>query len=259
MKKIILILLLSVSVFYAAQDIQEIREEQTVTLIGKISKEVGELSNGNIVHFEAFKPAKPIVILYDVQEKETVTLFSLWLDKKQKVEIKKLLNKHVKITGKVHYYFFGPSTFPTAAKLEVIKMEPINISSGNNFEKQTEKQKVEVVVDKWNEAHNTKEMKSFLQVFAPKVKFYGKELAANVIIDEKIKLFQKFPNFNQKIVSEISCEQKKLYPEYRCDFTKRVVFGNKQKDFPSYLVIDTSNKEPRIIIESDLITDKNLK
>ena len=120
-------------------------------------------------------------------------------------------------------------------------------------------QKAEAVVNTWSEAHNTKDLNSFSQVFASRVKFYGKDLRANKIIDEKIRVLEKYPNFHQEIIGDITCNMENQSSAYRCEFTKRVTFGKKEKDYPSYLVIDTSSQEPKVIVESDHITDRNLK
>lgn len=122
-----------------------------------------------------------------------------------------------------------------------------------------EAQKAEAIVNTWSEAHNTKDLNSFSQVFALKVKFYGKDLTANKIIDEKIRVLEKYPNFHQEIIGNIACDIENQPSVYRCEFTKRVTFGKKEKDYPSYLVIDTSTQEPKIIVESDHISDRNLK
>jgi hypothetical protein len=122
-----------------------------------------------------------------------------------------------------------------------------------------EAQKAEATVNTWSEAHNTRDLDSFSQVFASRVKFYGKELAANKIIDEKIRVLEKYPNFHQEIIGDITCNVENQPSAYRCEFTKRVTFGKREKDYPSYLVIDTSTQEPKVIVESDHITDRNLK
>lgn len=250
----------------STQNPKVVKEEQTVTLIGKFVKATGEDARERTVTFDALKLDKPITIMYDegvgyLSKAETDT-FKLWLSKQQEIEFKKLLNQQVKVTAKVHYYWFGPSTFPIAEKLEVSRIDSISSSNVTTSTKQVSQRQhgnVSDIVNIWSEAHNTQDAGSFSQIFAPKAKFYGTELSANKIVDEKRRLFKRYPDFFQEIIGNVACKSVDQPSVYRCEFTKRVTFGGRQKDFPSYLVMDTSTKEPKIIVESDHITDRNLK
>lgn len=122
-----------------------------------------------------------------------------------------------------------------------------------------EEERLEQIVNLWSEAHNTQDSNEFSKIFGEKVKFYGQKLAKKTVLNEKVRLFEKYPNFHQEIVGSIDCKAESDSALYRCDFTKSVTFGSKQKEFPSYLVIDTSSNEPSIITESDKITDQNIK
>jgi hypothetical protein len=235
-------------------------EPEIVTLHGTIKRATGSDPDGRKITYPVIKLSKSITVQGDGEYQGTergVSLMHMVIgNNKIWASFEALKGKDVDVTGTLFHSDNGHHMTPVLIMVSMI----VQADGGKQKKKaQGEYQKAEAVVNTWSEAHNTKDLNSFFQVFAPKVKFYGKELTANKIIDEKNRLLKKYPNFQQEIISSISCEQKNQSLIYQCDFTKRVVYGDKQKDFPSYLVIDTSTKEPRIIVESDYITDRNLK
>lgn len=96
----------------------KIKEDESITLNGKLIIAKGENINEKAVKYKALLLNQPIIIIYEDGE-ATVTTITLWLNKKQESVFKKLLGKQVKVTGKISYIWHGPSTMPNPAKFEV--------------------------------------------------------------------------------------------------------------------------------------------
>jgi len=97
---------------------QKIKEKENVILSGKLVEAKGEDIQEKPVTYHGLQLNQPIVIIYEDGEAEAVIL-KLWLNKQQEAIFRKLLGKQVHVSGKIHYYWFGPSTMPNPAKLEV--------------------------------------------------------------------------------------------------------------------------------------------
>jgi hypothetical protein len=97
-----------------------VRVGQEVVLAGVFIIAEGENIQEKLVKYEAIKLAEPITIIYEHGEDRDVRLLELWLNKSQKRIFRGLLNKKVRVTGKVDYYWFGPSAAPNPAKLQLI-------------------------------------------------------------------------------------------------------------------------------------------
>jgi hypothetical protein len=102
-------------------------------------------------------------------------------------------------------------------------------------------------------------MKGFDNIYANDLLFYTERMSKPEAINRKKKLFQKFPDFRQRIVSDVK------YTFYengtiKCDFTKEVRQKSDWKPYPSYLLLKINERNrPVIIGESDYHTDKILK
>jgi len=123
------------------------------------------------------------------------------------------------------------------------------ISSGNDDFK--------LLVNSWNKAHSAKGGAVLSALYSNSVLYYGKQKDKAECIKLKLSLFQKQPDFLQQIVGEISTERVSDN-EVKCNFTKRVTVNRKTKDYPSYLQFKKIDGRWKIVIESDLVTDKNL-
>ncbi|UUC45099.1 hypothetical protein [Flavobacterium cerinum] len=112
------------------------------------------------------------------------------------------------------------------------------------------------LVQQWNKAHDTKNTSLFAIVFDDTVLFYGKQESKADCISKKIALFKKFPDFKQE--TGIVSQEKQADGTVKCSFTKTVHYNGKNENYPSYLIFKLSGSDWKIIVESDLITDKNL-
>ncbi len=98
----------------------EVKVGEMVVLDGVFIVADGEDIHERPVKYEAIKLAGPIIIVYEDGVDPDVKLMTLWLTENQKNVFRRLLGKQVRVTGKVAYYWFGPSTMPNPAKLQVI-------------------------------------------------------------------------------------------------------------------------------------------
>jgi hypothetical protein len=120
------------------------------------------------------------------------------------------------------------------------------------------KKAVRSLVERWNQAHNDGDQENFSELYASTVLFYCQELTKDKCINKKKTLFEKYPTFNQRIVSDLILTAY-LSGKIKCAFEKQVSFGTQLKTFPSYLIVIKEFDSYRIAGEGDLITDHNLK
>lgn len=115
----------------------------------------------------------------------------------------------------------------------------------------------EMIISQWNLAHNERDIGIFSNLYSDEVNFYQKELPKNKCLDEKLKLFEKHPDFYQKIDGAI---EKVLIDDgnMKCTFVKSVTISGKTTDYPSYLILKPNGDKLKIVKEGDLITDKAL-
>ena len=115
-----------VQFFFAFSFLQMVYAETSILKEGEVTTITGTLlitedldSHDKMVAFEAIQLDTPLVVVTEDGERE-VMLMKLWLSPEMARQFKVLLGKRVRAKGKVLYYWHGPSTYPTPAKLEVI-------------------------------------------------------------------------------------------------------------------------------------------
>ena len=119
--------------------------------------------------------------------------------------------------------------------------------------------KVMMVLQSWNEANNAKDTDTLSRLYASKITYYGSKLSRTQCIEDKKRLFKKYPHFSQiikdtKYISLAPRLHKVLFEKH-----VRIKPNEKIKVYPSYLIIDTSSTFPAIAEEGDAVTDKNIK
>ena len=117
---------------------------------------------------------------------------------------------------------------------------------------------IESVIREWNFANNNRNIESFRNVYGERLLFYTQDISEQKAIQLKQQLFRLKPNFQQRIVTEIT------YTPYtsgliKCDFTKEVFETTGWKKYPSYLLVSYDNNRYQIVGESDNATDRVLK
>jgi len=134
----------------------------------------------------------------------------------------------------------------------------IFISCSNILEKEKgEATDFNVLVQKWNKAHLTKDVGVFSNLYDNKVLYYGTSLGKNLCIESKLTLFKKYPDFYQQIHGGIQIDTISS-TEYKISFIKRVTINKISSDYPSYLTFKKIDVNWKILTEGDLVTDKNL-
>lgn len=114
---------------------------------------------------------------------------------------------------------------------------------------------IKQLVQDWNKAHMSKDIAQFSNLYHNTVLFYGTYLDKNKCIEKKSSLFKKYPDFNHQIYGNIQIEIIDE-TEIKCSFVKRVTVKQVTTDYPSYLIFKKSDDVWKIIVESDLVTDK---
>ena len=148
----------------------------------------------------------------------------------------------------IHYDDAEVSTSSTIDCIEE-DFEPVKVS-------EEVKQTLESLVQEWYFAHFIS-VDNFAYLFDDFVLFYGTKLSSETCLNKKKSLLQKYPDFQLAIIGSIDVVQI-AKNECKCSFTKRVTINNKTTDYPSYLIFKEINDNWKIIVESDLVTDKNL-
>lgn len=114
------------------------------------------------------------------------------------------------------------------------------------------------IVFNWSDVVNKQDTDSLFQLYGHSVLYYGSKLSDKKCIQDKNSFYKRYPNFSQSIADVRYVEVANNL--YRVFFNKFVQFSKSKpiKNYPSYLLIDTSYNSPLIIVEGDKITDKNL-
>jgi len=113
-------------------------------------------------------------------------------------------------------------------------------------------------INNWNTANNKRNTNTLYKLYGYSVLYYGFKRTDNECINDKNRFYKKHPFFSQTIEN---ITYKKISKNlYKVSFDKKVQLkeSKKIKNYPSYLVIDTSYNTPLVMVEGDKITDKNL-
>ncbi|MBL0330089.1 MAG: hypothetical protein IPP64_11890 [Bacteroidetes bacterium] len=129
---------------------------------------------------------------------------------------------------------------------------------GREVAASVDKSNLDKIVGSWSEAHNNWDLKKFNELYASDVLFYCQQLKKEACVSKKSSLFKPDEVFSQKIISEISYD---LYSNnvVKASFIKEVKTTKRVKEYPSYLLLYKYGSDYKIVGESDLVTDRNLK
>jgi len=113
-------------------------------------------------------------------------------------------------------------------------------------------------VNSWSDAINSKDYNAMRVLYDNRVIYYGKILPRYKCIADKKRALRKRPNFHQEIDDlRYTYMFDNIYKVYFNKYVKYTRRG-RVKMYPSYLYIDISSVIPKIVAESDKITDINL-
>lgn len=124
-----------------------------------------------------------------------------------------------------------------------------------SFDEMPDTMQVAHMVRVWNGCHNSKFIDNLQELYASRLFFYGEEKSSYEAINVKKRVFQKYPDYFQRIIGGIRVS--KISPsEYRCDFTKYIRVGSITAPVPAYLIFKKIEENKwAIIAESDPETD----
>jgi hypothetical protein len=133
-----------------------------------------------------------------------------------------------------------------------------NSSSSSSQETAVNYDDIKQIAYLWSDYHNDRNISRLVSLYAPQTNYYQSNYSREQIETSKEKLLNKYPDFKQEI-SNINIE--KASTCYIVSFDKKVWtdLENAPKVYPSYLHVKMIDGGWKIITESDLITDKNLK
>jgi hypothetical protein len=115
------------------------------------------------------------------------------------------------------------------------------------------------LLETWNQANSLKRPSILEDLYAPELTYYGKWLSRQEVLADKRRFFRRYPYFKQR---NVRFNVIKLGEDlYKIRFDKLVTMkpGAGERTYPSYLVVDTSSGDPKIVNEGDYVTDWNLK
>lgn len=96
---------------------------ENVVLIGKFVMAEGTDNRDKRVRYKAIKLDQPIDIKMEDGIKKDIMYLKIFFTGLPASSFAKNQGKRLRVSGKVQYYWFGPSAFPNPAKFEVSKIE----------------------------------------------------------------------------------------------------------------------------------------
>ena len=132
-------------------------------------------------------------------------------------------------------------------------------SEKNSVEKvRTSEQEVKEMVELWNKASSNGDFTVLENMLADKVEYYQQTVTKDYYIKDQKKFFEKNPVYGQVLKGNIKVE-KISNKQVKAEFVKEVTTKKGIKDYPSYLVFEKINGEWKIVLESDLVSDENIR
>lgn len=123
-----------------------------------------------------------------------------------------------------------------------------------SFSKELETKINNFLID-WDNAHNNKSITLFDKLYSDNINYYnGRNFSEMQVLEDKIKILNKYPDFKQisKFVSKEEISNQLL----KINYEKNTSYSNKNKTFNSYLILDYTNEQLKIIEENDNKTEQ---
>ena len=144
----------------------------------------------------------------------------------------------------------------SANKEETVKKEKVE-ETEKTKEKSVEEH-IKEMVNIWNEASSNADFDTLEKILGDKIEYYQSSVTKAYYISDQKKFFEKNPVYGQKIKGDITVTQISN-KQAKAEFIKEVTTKKGTKDYPSYLIFANVNGEWKLILESDLISDKNIE
>ena len=97
----------------------EVKPGDTVTLDGVFIFSQGEDERQRQVIYPALQLRRPIMVHDTGPQLPETRLVKLRLNRQQEITFRRLSGKQVRVSGRIHYFWFGPNMHPNPAHLEV--------------------------------------------------------------------------------------------------------------------------------------------
>lgn len=122
----------------------------------------------------------------------------------------------------------------------------------------TMEDEIKEMVNIWNEASSNADFDTLEKILADRIEYYQTTVSRDYYIKDQKKFFEKNPVYGQVLKGDIKVE-KISNKQVKAEFVKEVTTKKGIKDYPSYLVFEKINGEWKIILESDLVSDANIR
>ena len=123
---------------------------------------------------------------------------------------------------------------------------------------ETSEEQIKKMVNIWNEASSNADFDTLEKILGDKIEYYQSSVTKAYYISDQKKFFANNPVYGQKIKGDITVTQISN-KQAKAEFVKEITTKKGTKEYPSYLVFENVNGEWKLILESDLISDKNVE
>lgn len=103
-------------------------------------------------------------------------------------------------------------------------------------------------VEQWNDAHTPIKAPYLDRYYMDVVNYYEKEYTSEEVQQDKNLLFQKFPDYTQRIFND-QLEVSEVEGRYLISFTKQVKYNGIEANYPSYIDVTIKNGKFKILRE----------
>ena len=104
-------------------------------------------------------------------------------------------------------------------------------------------------VKQWNQAHTQIKSPYMKRYYMDVVTYYGKDRTKNEVQQDKILLFQQFPDYTQRILNDQQVIITKEAGSYLVEFMKHVKYNGIEANYTSYLSVTVKNGDFKILRE----------
>ena len=141
---------------------------------------------------------------------------------------------------------------------EVKKSNKENSVQNIQSKTKTMEEEIEEMVNIWNEASSNADFDTLEKILADKIEYYQTTVSRDYYIKDQKKFFEKNPVYGQVLKGDIEIERISN-KQVKAEFVKEVTTKTGIKDYPSYLVFEKIDGKWKIVLESDLISDQNIR
>lgn len=145
----------------------------------------------------------------------------------------------------------------TSVNQNQVEKNEKNTEETATSEKTTEEE-IREMVELWNNASSNGDLATLESILADKIEYYQSTVTRDYYIKDQKKFFEKNPVYGQVIKGDIDVE-KISDTQYKATFVKEVTSKNGVNEYPSYLVFRKNGDEWKLVLESDKVSDQNLK